>query len=850
MSKKVRRLFEGFQPTHYQISLDPNRDTMVLSGTVTVRGKKVGRPSQRFTFHQHGLQITSATIVKHDKKSGQEDIAIARINHQNTLDEVRLHTDTLLYPGEYTVTMEFNGAITRNMEGVYPCFFEHDGKQKQLMATQFESHHAREAFPCIDEPEAKATFDLILTSPIGETAIANTPIREQNEVDGKLVTNFETTPVMSTYLLAFVYGELGYKEAVTKHGVTIRTYATLDNVEFTAFALENAVKSLDFFTDYFGIPYPLAKCDLIALPDFASGAMENWGCITFREHGLFLDPANSSLPTKQYIVSVVAHELAHQWFGNLVTMRWWNDLWLNESFATWMSYLASNELYPEWDVWTQFVVDEQHMAFKADALENTHPIQSVINHPDEIRTIFDAISYEKGGSVLQMLVNYIGHEAFQKGLQKYLKQHLYKNTVADDLWNALEEASSKPVSSFMQSWVATAGFPIVQASIQEHDVQLTQKQFLVNPLEETDPERLWQIPLNDGDAAHDIFDTHELTLSVKHPEIYRLNLERSAFYRVVYNQEHVTRLAKLVEADKLSPLDRLGLLSDAFEGAKAGYSATSDALLLLESYKAESNSFVWDVMAGNLGAIRATMNDEDLREAMKPYAQKLVAAQLERLGWDSKESDTHFDKLLRPLIISIAAVSDQQNIVDEALRRFNAMTKPEDIDPDLRGIVYTTAARLGDEKTFEKLLQMHNESSSSEERVTLAAALTGFKQPELIERALSLIATDIVRLQDVMYWVAYSFSNRFARQATWEWLKENWEWFKKNLGADLAFYRMPIYAARNFSDDAFLEDYKQFFESVMSPALERSVRQGIETIQWQSEWRKRDLEAIKAYFAQ
>jgi len=848
MSKKVRRLFEGFQPTNYQILLDPNRDSMVLSGTVTVRGKKIGRPSQRFTFHQQGLEVSRASIIKHDKKS-ESEVSVSRINHQDTLNEVRLHTDHLLYPGEYTITMEFSGTITRNMEGIYPCFFEHDGKQKQLIATQFESHHAREAFPCIDEPEAKATFDLTLTTPVGETVIANTPVKAQDEVDGRLVTSFETTPVMSTYLLAFVYGELGYKEATTKHGVTIRTYATPDNVEFTSFALENAVKSLDFFTDYFDIPYPLAKCDLIALPDFASGAMENWGCITFREHGLFLDPANSSLPTKQYIVSVVAHELAHQWFGNLVTMRWWNDLWLNESFATWMSYLASNELYPEWDVWTQFVVDEQHMAFKFDALENTHPIQSVINHPDEIRTIFDAISYEKGGSVLQMLANYIGHEAFQKGLQSYLKKHLYKNTVANDLWNALEEASNKPVSSFMQSWIETAGFPIVQATVSDTSVELKQKQFLVNPLEKTDPERLWQIPINDGNDTHDIFDKHSLSFDITSADTYLLNHERSAFYRVVYDKEHVTRLAKLVEAGQLSPLDRLGLLSDAFEGAKAGYSVTTDALRLLESYKAENNSFVWDVMAANLGAIRATMNDEELRETMKPYAQKLVATQLGRLGWDAKASDTHFDKLLRPLIIGIAAVSDQPDVVDETLRRFNAMTKPEDIDPDLRGIVYTTAARLGDEETFEKLLTMHNESSSSEERVTLAAALTGFKQPELITRALSFITTDTVRLQDVMYWVAYSFSNRYARQATWEWLKENWGWFKENLGADLAFYRMPIYAARTFSDDAFLEDYKQFFESVMSPALERSVRQGIETIQWQSEWRKRDLDAIKTYFA-
>ena len=850
MSKKVRRLFEGFQPQNYHITLDPDRETMHISGTVTVTGKKTGRPSQRFTFHQNGLKITSATIVKHDKKT-TEEIPVARINHQNTLTEVRLHTEQQLYAGSYTITMEFTGEITRPMEGIYPCFFEHDGKQKQLIATQFESHHAREAFPCIDEPEAKATFDLVLKSPVDETAIANTPILSQETVDNKLVTTFETTPVMSTYLLAFVYGELGYKEAVTKHGVTVRTYATPDNVEFTSFALDAAVKSLDFFTDYFGIPYPLAKCDLIALPDFASGAMENWGCITFREHGLFLDPANSSLPTKQYIVMVVAHELAHQWFGNLVTMRWWNDLWLNESFATWMSYLASDALYPDWDVWTQFVADEQQIAFKFDSLENTHPIQTTISHPDEIRTIFDAISYEKGASVLQMLVNYIGQDAFQKGLQQYLKAHLYKNTIADDLWGALEAASSKPVTHFMQDWIGLAGYPIVKANVTDTSVQLSQEQFLLNPRGTAQTDIVWPVPLRDGEVTHDLFDKAELQLSIEGDvDTYRLNHERSGFYRVVYNDAHLQKLASLVGNGSLSPLDRMGLLSDTFEGAKAGYTPTVQALTLLESYKDEDNSVVWDIMAANLGSIRAVMNDESLRETMKPYSRELVAKQLARLGWDAKDEDSHFDKLLRPLILGIAAISDEADVVKEALNRFDTMTKPEDIAPDLRGVIYTTAARLGDEKTFEKLLDMHNSTASSEERVTIAAALTNFKQPELIQRALSLITTDTVRLQDVMYWIAYSFSNRFAQRATWEWLTANWDWIKQNLGGDLAFYRMPIYAARSFSDSAFLKEYTSFFEGVMVPALDRSVKQGIEMIEWQAAWRDRDLQAVKDFFAQ
>lgn len=852
MSKKVKRLFEGFHPTNYQISLNPDRDSMRITGTVTIHGKKVGRPSQRLTFHQHDLTISEATITKHDKKEDQQ-CAVARINHQRTLDEVRLHTDAMLYPGDYTITLQFTGNITRQMEGIYPCFFEQDGKEKQLIATQFESHHAREAFPCIDEPEAKATFDLTVTSPQGETVVANTPVKEQTTEGDKLVTTFETTPKMSTYLLAFVYGEMGYKEATTKRGVTVRTYATPDNVEHTDFALDVAVKTLDFFTDYFDIPYPLEKCDLIALPDFASGAMENWGCITFRESCLFVDPANTSLSTKQYVAMVVAHELAHQWFGNLVTMRWWTDLWLNEGFASWIEYLATDHNFPEWNMWTQFIVDEQQGALKLDALQNTHPIEVAINHPDEIRTIFDAISYSKGSSVIHMLQQYLGPDVFRDGLRYYLKKHQYSNTDTVDLWSALETISKKPVKDFMASWTGEAGYPIVEATVSDDHVALIQKPFLINPLS-TKPESeqpLWPVPLRDGVADHDILTARTAELAIPSDTTsYRLNQERSGFYRVVYNAEHLQQLASLVANGKMSPLDRLGLLSDAFEAAKAGYSSTVQALELLESYKEEDNSVVWDIIVANLSSIRSLMNDETLREAMKPYCRDLVAKQLDRLGWEPSKTDSHFDQLLRPLIISLAAISDEKSVVDEALRRFNSITKPEDIQPDLRGVIYTTAARLGDEKTFDKLLTMHNESTSSEERVTLALALTDFKQPALIQRALSLITTDTVRLQDVMYWIAYSFGNRYARDATWEWLTKHWDWIEENLGGDLAFYRMPVYAARAYSDAAFLPTYTAFFEGVMKPALERSVKQGVEMIQWQSEWRTRDLSAIQAFFTE
>lgn len=849
MTKSVTRLFQQFQPARYGLALDLNQDDMTFNGTVMVQGKKTGRPSQRLTFHQKDLNITAATIIKHDKK-GDKVIEVTRINKQKSFDEVRLHTDEMLYPGEYSVNIIFGGKITRPMNGIYPCFFEHDGQQKQLIATQFESHHAREAFPCIDEPEAKASFDLTLITPGKQIVLANTPIMAQTAQNGKQVTTFETTPRMSTYLLAFACGEFTHLEATTKHGVLVRTYATPDNTKHTQFALDVAVKCLEFYNEYFDIQYPLQKCDFIALPDFASGAMENWGLITFREQALIVDPKNTSLSLKQYVANVVAHELTHQWFGNLVTMQWWTDLWLNESFASWMSYLAVDELFPDWKVWTQFIVDEQSLALKLDALENTHPIQVVINHPDEIRTIFDAISYEKGASVLNMLHNYLGKDDFRDGLRLYLKKHAYGNTKATDLWAAWEQASGKPVGDFMSQWIGKSGYPIVTANISDETLTTAQERFYLNPAAKKE-QQTWPVPLLANVLApEEILEKSSAVAAItRGGQPILLNKDRMGFFRVAYNPEHVEVLAASVRSGALSELDRLGLLADAFEAAKAGYSSSVDALKLLEAYGNEDSSVVWDVMATGLGSMRGVMDDENLRAAMKPFVRTLVGKQLARLGWEELASDTHFDLLLRPVILGLASFGEEPSVVAEAKKRFAAMKLPEDVHPDIRGVVYGTVSRLGGEAEFEKLLAMHNSSTNSEERVTLSASLTNFEQPDLIEKSLAQIKQENVRLQDAAYWVAYSFANRYARDKTWDWMTANWDWLEKNMGTDLSFFRMPNYAARCYSDIAFLPTYSAFFEKNLSPAFERPIKQGIETIEWQAAWKQRDLAAIKKYFS-
>lgn len=850
MSKKVKRLYRQFQPESYDLSLVVDPDAMTFAGTAVITGKKSDRPSERLTFHQKDLKITTSSIVRHDKR-GDTEISVKRINTHGSFDEVRIHSGELLYPGRYTITLEFQGSITRAMNGIYPCFFEHDKKAKKLIATQFESHSAREAFPCIDEPEAKAVFNLTLTTPKGQSVIANTPIKEQSTQDTKTTTIFEATPCMSTYLLAFVVGELEYKERITKGGIRIRTYATPDNVAHTEFALDCAVRTLEFYNEYFDIPYPLGKCDFIALPDFAAGAMENWGCITFREQALLVDPANTSLSLKQYVAMVVAHELTHQWFGNLVTMRWWNDLWLNESFASWMAYLATDALFPDWSMWTQFVVDEQQAAFLLDALEHTHPIEVTINHPDEIHTIFDAISYEKGASVLQMLHDYLGAEMFRDGLRLYLKEHAYKNTSTADLWHALQAVSHKPVSSFMEHWTQQPGFPIISAVVEDTTLSLRQERLYINSLAHKQADVLWPIPLHPTlPLIHETLTDKQVTytIPIDHHQLL-LNRSRTGFYRVIYNSSHLQKLGEAIRAGRVSPLDRLGLLSDTFEAAKAGYIDTIDALHLLESYVHEDSPLVWDIISLNLTVINEVMDDDALREAIKPYIRKLTHEQVNRLGWEEKISDTHFDRLLRPTVLAMAAYADNPATIKEALRQFEAMQHPEDINPDIRGVVYDTVARCGDEKTFNKLLAMYDKTRSSEERVTIASALTAFTQPALIDKALSLVLTDTVRLQDIGYWIRYSFMNHHAKQQTWKWMVDNWVWLAKNLGKDLSFFRMPLYAAQAFSDKNFLPTYTAFFTSATTPVLERSIKQGIETIEWHVAWKERDMRLIKVFFA-
>ena len=854
MTKAVTRLYQQFQPENYNLELTPDRETMRFSGRVSISGQKVGRPSERITFHQKGLKITAATIIKHDKKSDQT-FPVARINNQDSFDEVRLHAEAQLYPGKYTVTLEFEGVITTPMHGIYPCEFKLDGVNKQLIATQFESHHAREAFPCIDEPEAKATFDLTLTTPAGETVIANTPVKTQQAAGSAQMTSFETTPRMSTYLLAFVYGELGYLEATTKDGVLVRTYATPDNVKLTQHSLDVAVKSLEFFGDYFKTPYPLPKLDMIALPDFSSGAMENWGLVTYREVAMLLDETSGSIESKQYIATVVAHELSHQWFGNLVTMKWWDDLWLNESFANMMEYRAVDAMYPEWHIWEQFVSNEGASAKRRDSLADVQPIHCEVSHPDQISSLFDpSIVYAKGGTVLYMLMHYIGEDAFRAGLENYFTKHRYGNTAAADLWAALSETSLQDVGAFMANWINNPGYPLLTIDWQPGtaDATLAQQRFYSDPSVVNNEQEPWQVPL----AATSELDLALLTSSsasatVSHPEeLVLLNHNGHSYSLPRYqNSDHRTLISAAITAGQVGTIDRLLLLDGYTLLQRGGFSDTVDLLDLVKAYEGETSDNVWGAIAGAIAEARRLIEgDEVAEDKLNAIVSKLVEPLVARLGWDDAPEDDANTLHLRGLIVSLATGAKVPAVLEEGAKRFAVFKQPSDLPASTRAIVYFVGARYGSSADFDKLLQLHNTSTSAEDRDEYAGALTSVKDPERYQTILDMLTGTDIRRQDLMHWFVWLLRNRYARADAWVWLTQHWDWIEAEYASDKSYSYFARYGGSIFSRPAELEQFASFFEPKKSiVALTRDITLAQQEIASRIAWRQRNEAAVKAW---
>ena len=827
---KVPRLLDTFTPNHYNLTLDLTRaEEKEFSGTVIISGEST---SESISLHSKGLTIQSATI-----DNQPADVSFGEF------DELRLYQPNL-ENGNHTIHINFSGNITDAMHGLYPCYFTHDGAKKQLFATQFESHHAREVFPCVDEPAAKAEYDLMLITRPGITVLGNMPVKSEEENGDSLTTTFEKTPRMSSYLLAFVIGELHKKTARTKSGVEVNIWATPAQNENTLdFALDIATRSIDFYDEYFGVKYPLPKSDHVALPDFSSGAMENWGLITYRESCLLADPELTPESSRRFIATVIAHELSHQWFGNLVTMQWWNDLWLNESFANMMEYVAIDALHPEWRMWEDFATNEVTAALRRDSLDGVQPVQADVNHPDEISTLFDpAIVYAKGGRLLVMVRKLIGEEAFRAGLKSYFEKFAYKNTVGNDLWQELESASGQPIVNLMNAWISQPGLPVVSVSSGHDATVLSQKRFFIGKHQPSDA--LWPIPLFANQPLDvKILDQKETTVSIEKP--LQLNCGLSAHFVTKYDES--TREYLLKNITELPTLDKICILQDATILARAGFENSASLLPLALSLKTETNEKVFGMAAGALTELRKFVDDNDAaRDSLKRISGEFARATFEELGWDEKAGESDDDRERRTTALSLMMYSEDKEVLDEAKTRFDN-NKLEDLPTEIRALIISANVRhFETPEMIEDLFAAYKNTPSNDLQNDIAIGLTSTKNPETAEKILANIKdSNTIRPQDASRWFVYLIRTRESRQIAWNWLKENWMWVEGTFGEDKSYDDFIRYAATALLTTDELDDFRQFFEPMMNiPALTRTIKLGITEISARVELIKRDKEAV------
>lgn len=823
---KVPRLLDTFTPNHYNLTLDLTRaEEKEFSGTVIISGEST---SESILLHSKGLTIQSAAI-----DDQPADISFGEF------DKLRLSQPNL-ENGNHTIHINFSGNITDAMHGLYPCYFTHDGVKKQLFATQFESHHAREVFPCVDEPAAKAEYDLTLITRPGITVLGNMPVKHQEENDNSRTTTFEKTPRMSSYLLAFVIGELHKKSARTKSGVEVNVWATPAQNENTLdFALDIATRSIDFYDEYFGVKYPLPKSDHVALPDFSSGAMENWGLITYRESCLLADPELTSESSRRFIATVIAHELSHQWFGNLVTMQWWNDLWLNESFANMMEYVAIDALQPDWHMWEDFATNEVTAALRRDSLDGVQSVQADVNHPDEISTLFDpAIVYAKGGRLLVMVRKLIGEEAFRAGLKSYFEKFAYKNTVGNDLWQELESASGQPIVNLMNAWISQPGLPVVSVSNSHDAAILSQERFFIGEHQPSDA--LWPIPLFANQPLDvKILDQKEITVSIEKP--LQLNCGLSAHFVTKYDKS--TREYLLKNITELPTLDKICILQDATILARAEFENSASLLPLALSLKTETNEKVFGMAAGALTELRKFVDDNDAaRDSLKRISGEFARATFEELGWDEKAGESDDDRERRTTALSLMMYSEDKEVLNEAKTRFDN-NKLEDLPTEIRALIISANVRhFETPEMIKNLFAAYKNTPSNDLQNDIAIGLTSTKNPETAEKILANIKdSNIIRPQDASRWFVYLIRTRESRQIAWNWLKENWAWVEEKFGEDKSYDDFIRYAATALLNPNELDDFRQFFEPMMDiPALARTIKLGITEISARAELIERD----------
>lgn len=792
----MERFLDYFVPTQYSLNLGINKTDKKIGGTVVVTGEA---KAETIKFHAVGLSVSQVRINGKEAKFTLKDGVL-------TLSKVPT--------GDVEVLIVYDGSLNENMEGAYLSTYEYNGNTEVIVATQFESHYAREAFPCIDEPSAKAVFEVKLTVPeVGDLVLMNTPVSSTKKHfkvpdgkytvfyndDGKKVASkyteytFEPTPRMSTYLLAWVIGKFQGKTITNAHGTEITTYCSLaQDLDSVDFANEVAAKSLEFYDDNFDEPYPLTKCVQVALPDFEAGAMENWGLVTYRE-SMLLAGKNATLSTKKCVAITVAHELSHQWFGDLVTMAWWDDLWLNESFASVMEYYAVDHCYPEFKIWEGFYTGDCLAALKRDCLTGVQSVHQDVANPEEIATLFDpAIVYAKGARLMLMLIRLMGWTEFCQGVAEYFNQYKYSNTVGDDLWACLGPHADFDVAEFMHSFIDQPGYPVVTG--QNDFTKITQRRFL---LDAKMPASDWPLPtIREDMSGH-----------------YILNLSEAEFQ------------SRLDDFDQLGLEEKLRLLIDRSLLAKTSLVPSASLIPLLAKFQTERSAAVWSIILNIIAQLKIFFDYGSAEETkFKNFIKDLVQPSLAEVGLVARKDDDENTLRLRAILLGLDFYAEDLPNIKQLATEWQAdYTK---LNPESRADILDAKLYV-DPKQISKYLQDYQQIADPELKFELLFAGTVSKNADVLGQMVKLLdQPDIVKPQDQLSLFIYLFRNMEVQDQVFDWLSKHWD-YVKNMAGDKSLENYPRYTASTIRTPAMFQKWQDFFGPLSSdPALARAIEMG------------------------
>ncbi|GKT97991.1 aminopeptidase [Fusarium langsethiae] len=850
---------KNVKPLHYDLTLEPNFQTFKYEGTVVIDFDVV-EDSTSIALNTVDLEIHDTLV----EANGATISSSPTLDYDKDSQTTTITFDKTIPAGQKArLTQRFTGTLNDDMAGFYRSSYKDEqGNTKYIATTQFEATDARRAFPCLDEPALKATFTVTLIADKDLVCLGNMDVASEEEVNSKKKITYNKTPIMSTYLLAFIIGDLKHYET-NNFRVPIRVWCTPDqNLDHAVFSAELGARTLEFYEEQFGSKYPLPKMDMVAVPDFAAGAMENWGLITYRVVDLLLDEKTSSAVTKKRVAEVVQHELAHQWFGNLVTMDFWDGLWLKEGFATWMSWYSSNAFYPEWRIWEGYVTEDLRSALSLDSLRSSHPIEVPVKRADEVNQIFDAISYEKGSCVLRMISKYLGEDVFLKGIRIYLDRHAYANTETTDLWAALSEASGKDVERVADIWTKKVGYPVVAITEDESKgtIHVKQNRFLrtadVKPEED---EVLYPVFLNlrtkEGIQEDLALNVREADFKVPDFDFYKVNSGHSGIYRTSYTSERLQKLGQNAKAGLLGVEDRAGMIADAGALAAAGYQKTSGLLSLLQGFDSEDEFIVWDEITLRVASLRDAwiFEEDDVNEALKAFQRDLVSKKANEIGWNISSSDDFTAQRFKALMFGKAAIVEDEAAKKAAFELFEKFISGdrEAVQPNLRSSVFGVVLSYGGEAEYNAVLKEYETAKQSSERNTALRSLGFAKDPALMKRTLAYTLSDNVKTQDIYMPLAGLRAHKEGIIALWEWVKENWDVLTKRLPPGMSLLGdMVAISTSSFTHGDQIDDVKSFFEQKGSKGFELELAQSLDSMKAKQNWLARDKEDVKQWLVQ